>query len=161
MFFVTNPLTVCDVLIILLVMLLLTLSLKLEVVFFFVVFFISFLDRTISSVVEQHLFNVNSPADQSSEDCQLTPCPLSPSVTTTARQRRRQQREQQEEGLRHKERHRYNKCPSPADPSDSVLHSVVIKKQIIHLLPGRFGKSRVKQYFWKMINGTLFKLFST
>ncbi|XP_073319575.1 protein FAM13A [Pagrus major] len=56
----------------------------------------SFLDRTIRSAVEQHLFDV--------ED-QISP-PPSPSVTPTARQRRRHQREQQEEGLRHKERNR-------------------------------------------------------
>lgn len=69
---------------------------------------VSFLDRTIRSAVEQHLFDVNPSGHQSSEDCQLTPCPPSPSVTPTARQRRRQQREQQEEGLRHKDRNRYN-----------------------------------------------------
>ncbi|XP_070836786.1 protein FAM13A isoform X2 [Chaetodon trifascialis] len=67
---------------------------------------VNFLDRTIRSSVEQHLFDVNSLGDQCSEDCQLTPCPPSPSVTPTARQRRRCQREQQEEGLRHKERSR-------------------------------------------------------
>ncbi|XP_041822694.1 protein FAM13A isoform X2 [Chelmon rostratus] len=67
---------------------------------------LNFLDRTIRSAVEQHLFDVNSLGDQSLEDCQLTSYPPSPSVTPTARQRRRQQREQQEEGLRHKERNR-------------------------------------------------------
>uniref|UniRef100_A0A8P4KE75 Family with sequence similarity 13 member A n=1 Tax=Dicentrarchus labrax TaxID=13489 RepID=A0A8P4KE75_DICLA len=65
----------------------------------------SFLDRTIRSTVEQHLFDVNPLGGQSAEDCQLT---LSPSVTPTARQRRRHLREQQEDELRHKERSRYN-----------------------------------------------------
>ncbi|KAI3352380.1 hypothetical protein L3Q82_005346 [Scortum barcoo] len=67
---------------------------------------VNFLDRTIRSAVEQHLFDVKNLGDQSSEDCELTPCPPSPRVTPTARQRRRQQREQQEEVLRHKERNR-------------------------------------------------------
>ncbi|XP_067441001.1 protein FAM13A isoform X2 [Thunnus thynnus] len=64
---------------------------------------VNFLDRTIRSTVEQHLFDVNPLEDQSSEDCESTPCPSSPRVTPTARQRRRHQREQQEEGLRHRE----------------------------------------------------------
>ncbi|XP_038569100.1 protein FAM13A isoform X3 [Micropterus salmoides] len=67
---------------------------------------VNFLDRTIRSAVEQHLFDVNPLGDQSSEDCELTPRPPSPRVKATARQRRRHQREQQEEGLRHKERNR-------------------------------------------------------
>ncbi|XP_029293134.1 protein FAM13A isoform X2 [Cottoperca gobio] len=67
---------------------------------------VNILDRTIRSAVEQHLFDVNAVGDQSSESCELTPCPLSPRETPTARQRRRHQREQQEEGLRHKERNR-------------------------------------------------------
>ncbi|XP_035516858.1 protein FAM13A isoform X2 [Morone saxatilis] len=67
---------------------------------------VNFLDRTIRSTVEQHLFDVNPLGGQSAEDCQLTPCPLSPSVTPTARQRRRHLREQQEDELRHKERNR-------------------------------------------------------
>ncbi|XP_068614222.1 protein FAM13A-like [Brachionichthys hirsutus] len=62
----------------------------------------NFLDRTIRSVVEQHLFDVNPLGDQSSEDCQLT----SASATPSARQRRRQQREQQEEAARIRERYR-------------------------------------------------------
>ncbi|KAM8773372.1 protein FAM13A [Acanthopagrus schlegelii] len=57
---------------------------------------VNFLDRTIRSAVEQHLFDV---------DGQSSP-PTSPSVTPTARQRRRHQREQQEEGPRNKERSR-------------------------------------------------------
>ncbi|XP_051240412.1 protein FAM13A isoform X2 [Dicentrarchus labrax] len=64
---------------------------------------VNFLDRTIRSTVEQHLFDVNPLGGQSAEDCQLT---LSPSVTPTARQRRRHLREQQEDELRHKERSR-------------------------------------------------------
>ncbi|KAM9363719.1 protein FAM13A [Symphorus nematophorus] len=67
---------------------------------------VNFLDRTIRSAVEQHLFDVNPSGNQSSEDCQSTPCPPSPSVTPTARQRRRHQRAKQEEELRHKERNR-------------------------------------------------------
>ncbi|KAM3864805.1 protein FAM13A [Diretmus argenteus] len=66
----------------------------------------NFLDRTIRSAVEQHLFEVSSLGDQSSEDCELAACPQSPVVTSTARQRRRHQREQQEECLRHRERSR-------------------------------------------------------
>uniref|UniRef100_A0A8D2ZXC9 Family with sequence similarity 13 member A n=1 Tax=Scophthalmus maximus TaxID=52904 RepID=A0A8D2ZXC9_SCOMX len=67
----------------------------------------SFLDRTIRSAVEQHLFEVNPLQDQSSEECELTPRPPSPKVTPTARQRRRRQREQrQEESPRQRERNR-------------------------------------------------------
>ncbi|XP_034451073.1 protein FAM13A isoform X2 [Hippoglossus hippoglossus] len=61
---------------------------------------VNFLDKTIRSAVEQHLFDVNPVRDQSSKECELT----SPKVTPTARQRRRSQREQQEEGLRQRER---------------------------------------------------------
>ncbi|XP_017262040.1 protein FAM13A isoform X3 [Kryptolebias marmoratus] len=60
---------------------------------------VNFLDQTISSAVEQHLFDVIPSADQRSETCELTTCPSSPRVTLTARQRRRHQREQWEEGL--------------------------------------------------------------
>ncbi|XP_070712639.1 protein FAM13A [Pempheris klunzingeri] len=68
---------------------------------------VNFLDRTISSAVEQHVFHVSPSEDQNSEDCDLSSCPPSPRVTPTARQRRRYQREQQqEEGLRRKERNR-------------------------------------------------------
>lgn len=69
---------------------------------------VSFLNRTISSVVEQHLFSVNPTRGQSSGDCHLTPWPPASGVRTSARQRRRQRREQQEELLRCKERNRYN-----------------------------------------------------
>ncbi|XP_062244130.1 protein FAM13A isoform X4 [Platichthys flesus] len=61
---------------------------------------VNFLDKTIRSAVEQHLFDVAPVRDQSSKECELT----SPKVTPTARQRRRHQREQQEEGLRQRER---------------------------------------------------------
>ncbi|XP_056264198.1 protein FAM13A isoform X3 [Pseudoliparis swirei] len=65
----------------------------------------SFLDRTIRSSVEQHLFDGNPVGDESSEDCERLLRPRSPRATTpSARQRRRRQREQQEEGQRHKER---------------------------------------------------------
>ncbi|KAM3622934.1 uncharacterized protein V6R79_005027 [Siganus canaliculatus] len=68
---------------------------------------VNFLDRTISSVVEEHLFDVSDSRDQSSEGCQLTPAPSSPSGRSTARQRRHYKREQQQqEGLRHRERSR-------------------------------------------------------
>ncbi|XP_041838709.1 protein FAM13A isoform X2 [Melanotaenia boesemani] len=67
---------------------------------------VNFLDQTIHSAVEQHLFDVNPFADQHSENCELTTCPSGLKVTPTARQRRRQQREQQVEGLRHTERNR-------------------------------------------------------
>uniref|UniRef100_A0A3Q0SNJ7 Uncharacterized protein n=1 Tax=Amphilophus citrinellus TaxID=61819 RepID=A0A3Q0SNJ7_AMPCI len=65
-----------------------------------------FLDRTISSAVEQHLFDVNPLEAQQSDNCELTTC--SSRVTPTARQRRRAQREQQqEEGQKHREKNRY------------------------------------------------------
>ncbi|XP_074485483.1 protein FAM13A isoform X3 [Sebastes fasciatus] len=67
---------------------------------------VNYLDRTIRSAVEQHLFDLNAVQDQSSADCELTPHPPSTRATQTARQRRRHQREQHEEGLRHKERNR-------------------------------------------------------
>uniref|UniRef100_A0A669E4C2 Family with sequence similarity 13 member A n=1 Tax=Oreochromis niloticus TaxID=8128 RepID=A0A669E4C2_ORENI len=51
-----------------------------------------FLDRTIRSAVEQHLFDVNPLEDQHSDTHESTPCPSR--VTPTARQRRRHQREQ-------------------------------------------------------------------
>ncbi|XP_072241030.1 protein FAM13A isoform X2 [Leuresthes tenuis] len=65
---------------------------------------VNFLDQTIRSAVEKHLFDVNPLADQHSENC--TTFPSSPRVTSTARQRHRLQREQQGEGLRHRERNR-------------------------------------------------------
>ncbi|XP_054875818.1 protein FAM13A isoform X8 [Poeciliopsis prolifica] len=61
----------------------------------------SFLDQTIRSAVEQHLFDG---ADQHSVICDLTSRPSSLTGTPTARQRRRQQREQQAEGLRQRNR---------------------------------------------------------
>uniref|UniRef100_A0A3B4FYU3 Uncharacterized protein n=1 Tax=Pundamilia nyererei TaxID=303518 RepID=A0A3B4FYU3_9CICH len=66
-----------------------------------------FLDRTIRSAVEQHLFDVNPLEDQHSDAHESTPCPSR--VTLTARQRRRHQREQQhqEEGRKHREKNRY------------------------------------------------------
>ncbi|KAM4750633.1 protein FAM13A isoform 2-T2 [Anableps anableps] len=64
----------------------------------------SFLDQTIRSAVEQHLFDVNPLTDQHSETCDLTPRPSSQRGTPTARQRRRQQREQQGEVLRQRNR---------------------------------------------------------
>ncbi|KAM4603968.1 protein FAM13A [Polymixia lowei] len=63
----------------------------------------NFLDRTIRSAVERHLFEASPSADSSSEARESTPRPPPPVVTPTARQRRRHQREQQEEGLRHRE----------------------------------------------------------
>uniref|UniRef100_A0A669DFK0 Family with sequence similarity 13 member A n=1 Tax=Oreochromis niloticus TaxID=8128 RepID=A0A669DFK0_ORENI len=67
----------------------------------------SFLDRTIRSAVEQHLFDVNPLEDQHSDTHESTPCPSR--VTPTARQRRRHQREQQhqEESQKHREKNRY------------------------------------------------------
>ncbi|XP_060913623.1 protein FAM13A isoform X1 [Labrus mixtus] len=67
---------------------------------------VNFLERTIQSAVEEHLFGVNSLTDQHLGNCELTSSPLSPRLTPTARQRRRHQREQQEEGLGHKDRNR-------------------------------------------------------
>uniref|UniRef100_A0A3Q1B2Q6 FAM13A-like domain-containing protein n=1 Tax=Amphiprion ocellaris TaxID=80972 RepID=A0A3Q1B2Q6_AMPOC len=68
-----------------------------------------YLDRTIRSAVEQHLFDVNPLEDQHSGTCEFTTRPSSPKVTLTARQRRRHQRDQQEEGLKLRERNRYRK----------------------------------------------------
>ncbi|XP_063332194.1 protein FAM13A isoform X8 [Pelmatolapia mariae] len=70
---------------------------------------VNFLDRTIRSAVEQHLFDVNPLEDQHSDTHESTPCPSR--VTLTARQRRRHQREQQhqEEGQKHREK---NRAPS-------------------------------------------------
>ncbi|XP_018517082.1 protein FAM13A isoform X4 [Lates calcarifer] len=71
---------------------------------------VNFLDRTIRSAVEQHLFDINPSGDQSSEDSESTPRPPSPKVTATARQRRRQQREQHDDSLRHRDRN--SRAPS-------------------------------------------------
>lgn len=70
---------------------------------------VNFLDRTIRSAVEQHLFDVNPLEDQHSDTHESTPCPSK--VTPTARQRRRHQREQQhqEESQKHREK---NRAPS-------------------------------------------------
>ncbi|XP_069024241.1 protein FAM13A isoform X1 [Embiotoca jacksoni] len=65
---------------------------------------VNFLDRTIRSAVEQHLFDVNLLGDEHIEN--VTTGPSSPMATATARQRRRQQREQQEEGPRHRQKNR-------------------------------------------------------
>ncbi|XP_008289837.1 protein FAM13A isoform X2 [Stegastes partitus] len=67
---------------------------------------VNYLDKTIRSAVQQHLFDVNPLEDQHSENCGLTTCPSSPTVTLTARQRRRHHRDQQEEGLKLRERNR-------------------------------------------------------
>uniref|UniRef100_A0A3Q1FXE2 Family with sequence similarity 13 member A n=1 Tax=Acanthochromis polyacanthus TaxID=80966 RepID=A0A3Q1FXE2_9TELE len=67
---------------------------------------VNYLDRTIRSAVEQHLFDVNPLEDQHSGNCEFTTRPSSPKVTLTARQRRRYQRVQQEEGLKLRERNR-------------------------------------------------------
>ncbi|KAK2817171.1 hypothetical protein Q5P01_025362 [Channa striata] len=67
---------------------------------------VNFLDRTIRSTVEQHLFDVHLLEDQSSEDTELISRLASPKATASARQRRRHQRERQEEGIRHQERRR-------------------------------------------------------
>ncbi|KAF6718724.1 Protein FAM13A [Oryzias melastigma] len=66
----------------------------------------NFLDQTIRSAVEQHVFGANTIADQPQESCDFTTCPSSPRVKPTARQRRRRQREQQEEGLGLQEKNR-------------------------------------------------------
>uniref|UniRef100_A0A8C9M5A3 Family with sequence similarity 13 member A n=1 Tax=Panthera tigris altaica TaxID=74533 RepID=A0A8C9M5A3_PANTA len=57
-------------------------------------FFIRLLERTIRSAVEQHLFDVNGPGGQSSEDSESGTS--SASSSTSARQRRRQSKEQDE-----------------------------------------------------------------
>ncbi|CAJ1052446.1 protein FAM13A isoform X1 [Xyrichtys novacula] len=92
----------------------------------------NFLNRTIHSTVEQHLFGVNTLWDQSSEDCELTSCPPSLRLTPTARQRRRHQREQQEEGLRRKERNRAVSIRADTNkeniPSSSGSSSVSVRE---------------------------------
>ncbi|KAM4595065.1 protein FAM13A [Fundulus diaphanus] len=75
----------------------------------------SFLDLTIRSAVEQHLFDVNPLAEQHSE----TPRPSSPRGTPTARQRRRQQREQQGESPRQRNR----AANTRADPNKENIPS--------------------------------------
>lgn len=70
---------------------------------------VNFLDRTIRSAVEQHLFDVNPLEDQHSDTHESTPCPSR--VTPTARQRRRHQREQQHQEESHKHREK-NRAPS-------------------------------------------------
>ncbi|KAM9314850.1 LOW QUALITY PROTEIN: protein FAM13A [Pholidichthys leucotaenia] len=67
---------------------------------------VNFLDRTIRSAVEQHLFDQNHLEDQHTESSESTTCPSGPKVTQSARQRRRYHREQQEEGLKLRERNR-------------------------------------------------------
>uniref|UniRef100_A0A667YWI3 Family with sequence similarity 13 member A n=1 Tax=Myripristis murdjan TaxID=586833 RepID=A0A667YWI3_9TELE len=84
----------------------------------------NFLNRTIRTTVEQHLFEVNPLGDLSSDDCELTPYPTSP--RPTARQRRRHQREQ-EEGLRHRER-KTNKENIPSSGRSSVSSAVSVEE---------------------------------
>uniref|UniRef100_A0A1A8CST7 Family with sequence similarity 13, member A n=1 Tax=Nothobranchius kadleci TaxID=1051664 RepID=A0A1A8CST7_NOTKA len=84
---------------------------------------VDFLDQTIRSAVEQHLFDVNPSADQQSETIGLTARPLSTRVTTTARQRRRLQREQQEDGLRVRERNRAASIRTELDPNKENIPS--------------------------------------
>uniref|UniRef100_A0ABI7Z144 Rho-GAP domain-containing protein n=1 Tax=Felis catus TaxID=9685 RepID=A0ABI7Z144_FELCA len=57
-------------------------------------FYLRLLERTIRSAVEQHLFDVNGPGGQSSEDSESGTS--SASSSTSARQRRRQSKEQDE-----------------------------------------------------------------
>ncbi|XP_068582777.1 protein FAM13A isoform X3 [Cebidichthys violaceus] len=83
----------------------------------------NFLDRTIRSAVEQHLFDGNPLGDESSEDCELTPRPPSAKATPSARQRRRHQREQQEEALRHKERNRASSVRADTNKENIPLSS--------------------------------------
>ncbi|XP_075947489.1 protein FAM13A [Anarhichas minor] len=83
----------------------------------------NFLDRTIRSAVEHHLFDGNPLGDQSSKDCELTPRPPSPRPTPSARQRRRHQREQQEEALRDKERSRASSVRADTNKENIPLSS--------------------------------------
>uniref|UniRef100_A0A8D2ZXS9 Family with sequence similarity 13 member A n=1 Tax=Scophthalmus maximus TaxID=52904 RepID=A0A8D2ZXS9_SCOMX len=98
-------------------------------------FFMSFLDRTIRSAVEQHLFEVNPLQDQSSEECELTPRPPSPKVTPTARQRRRRQREQrQEESPRQRERNSLRECVAQLKECVHRLVVVVVSSFSLSLM---------------------------
>uniref|UniRef100_A0A8C2WJ48 Family with sequence similarity 13 member A n=1 Tax=Cyclopterus lumpus TaxID=8103 RepID=A0A8C2WJ48_CYCLU len=82
----------------------------------------NFLDRTIRSAVEQHLFDGNPLGDQSSEDCEWLLRPPSPRARTpSARQRRRHQRAQQEEG--HKERNRAASVRADTNKENTPLSS--------------------------------------
>uniref|UniRef100_A0A8C8DZY1 Family with sequence similarity 13 member A n=1 Tax=Oryzias sinensis TaxID=183150 RepID=A0A8C8DZY1_9TELE len=92
----------------------------------------SFLDQTIRSAVEQHVFSANTIADQPQESCEFTTCPSSPRVKPTARQRRRRQREQQEEGLREKNRYK----PAPA----YSLHRESMDREEARLSPHAGGR---------------------
>lgn len=86
------------------------------------------LERTIRSAVEQHLFDVNSPGGQSSEDSE--PGTSSASSTTSARQRRRQAREQDE--VRHgRDMGRINKENIPSgfiNLDDCILNAQEVEK---------------------------------
>ncbi|KAM6971948.1 uncharacterized protein FYW47_004102 [Aplochiton taeniatus] len=82
-----------------------------------------FLERTISSAVERHLFEASTSGGQSSEDIDWTPgCP-SPAATPTARQRRRRQREQQAEEEAPSE------APRPRALSRSATPRAVVDKE--------------------------------
>uniref|UniRef100_A0A1A7YNY6 Family with sequence similarity 13, member A n=1 Tax=Iconisemion striatum TaxID=60296 RepID=A0A1A7YNY6_9TELE len=113
---------------------------------------VNFLDQTIRSAVEQHLFDVNPSADQHSETFGLTARPSSTRVTTTARQRRRLQREQQEEGLRERDRaasirtesdtNKENIPSSGGSSSDAVAERTFrmkIQESPVACDPGRMG----------------------
>lgn len=107
----------------------------------------SFLDRTIRSAVEQHLFDINPSGDQSSEDSESTPRPPSPKVTATARQRRRQQREQHDDSLRHRDRNRYCHdagCWWYQHESSGALSLIATLKSLMVL----FSSLSLKSYFY-------------
>ncbi|XP_055364006.1 protein FAM13A [Betta splendens] len=81
---------------------------------------LTFLDRTVRSTVEQHLFDGNPIEDQRSGDCGSVPCLPSPRATVTARQRRRHQREQQEQG--HQDRKRAVTIRTSTDKENIPSH---------------------------------------
>ncbi|XP_055014474.1 protein FAM13A-like [Boleophthalmus pectinirostris] len=65
---------------------------------------VDYLERTIRSTVEQHLFGINPLRDQRSEDCDSNPGPRSPAGAPTARERRRNRRQHDADSPRHRDK---------------------------------------------------------
>ncbi|XP_043917386.1 protein FAM13A isoform X2 [Protopterus annectens] len=81
----------------------------------------SFLEKTIRSAVEQHLFNVNNIGGQNSEDTESRTTPTSPVLSS--RQRRRYLKEQ-EEAKRSKNMEDINKENIPSDEGKLTVQEV-------------------------------------
>ncbi|XP_033827822.2 protein FAM13A isoform X3 [Periophthalmus magnuspinnatus] len=65
---------------------------------------VDYLERTIRSTVEEHLFGSNPWRDQRSRDGDSNQCPKSPIGAPTARERRRSQRQQDAQSPRHRDK---------------------------------------------------------